>query len=265
MFIDFNNFSAQNEPLPSNSLKERIIQCVLSIASKIKTFVKEFFAVLTFALLYPFGWITSGSCISKKNREKPPVIFVHGILHNLSGSYPLNSYLRKKGWTHLYALNLGNPFTNSIDTYTKKLEKFVEKVREETGSEKVILIGHSMGGFVSTNYALAPENQDKVSKLVTLGSPLKGTVLAHLGKDILPCVRDFLPLSPRVQHIQNLAKDNLVVPMLCIGTKSDALIIPTKNTFLEGPMVSNHQVIEEGHISLILSGKVFRLLNTFIS
>jgi len=53
------------------------------------------------------------------------------------------------------------------------LDNFVNKVRIQTDSKKVILIGHSMGGLISRAYAV--EHSDKVDTLITIGSPFAGS------------------------------------------------------------------------------------------
>lgn len=260
-----------NQPiLPPNPLRswtDCICEQLVKIARKVWTVVKEVLSLFAFAAFYPLGWITSGkwTANTKVTPEHPPVIFVHGFLHNLSGSCFLFERLKRKGWTHLYALNLGNPITHSIHDYTQKLAAFVEEVRKESGAEKVILIGHSMGGVVSANYALDPANQDAVAKVVTLGSPHQGTIAAHLGKVFSPCARDMLPNSSQVKNLKKMDEENKKVPVLCVGAAIDALILPSSSAFLNGPLVTSERVTEEGHLSLMYSDKVFRLLNDFIS
>jgi len=52
--------------------------------------------------------------------------------------------------------------------YRDDLASFIDRVREETGFEKVILVGHSMGGVIALSYSLL--YPDRVSRLI-LSSP----------------------------------------------------------------------------------------------
>ena len=55
------------------------------------------------------------------------------------------------------------------------LDAMVNETLDITGSSKVILIAHSMGGLISKGYILSnPESSDKVEALITLGTPYGG-------------------------------------------------------------------------------------------
>ena len=62
-------------------------------------------------------------------------------------------------------------------SYTKQLldEKIVQ-IKQQTGAEKVDIVGHSMGGLVARNYIADPEKAINVKKLITLGTPHLGAV-----------------------------------------------------------------------------------------
>ncbi len=72
---------------------------------------------------------------------------------------------------------------NIVDT-AKKLDDLIENVKNETGTEQVNIIAHSMGGVVSREYIRDPVRAKKVKSLVELavpnaGSPLMLSVLLH--------------------------------------------------------------------------------------
>ena len=56
------------------------------------------------------------------------------------------------------------------------LDQKIESVKQQTGSKKVDILAHSMGGLVARNYLIEPKNAIKVSKLITLGTPHLGAV-----------------------------------------------------------------------------------------
>jgi len=59
------------------------------------------------------------------------------------------------------------------------LKKAIEKIKDITTSDKVILVGHSMGGLCAREYIRSYYNND-VAKIVTIGTPHYGSNLASL-------------------------------------------------------------------------------------
>jgi triacylglycerol lipase len=101
---------------------------------------------------------------------RTPVVFVHGLYGSDSNFFYIRNYLLSQGWSsnELYSIDLpsksGNQSLNSA-----AIASFVDDVLRRTGSMKVNLIGHSMGGANSLYYILYRGGSSKVDKLVTLG------------------------------------------------------------------------------------------------
>lgn len=101
-----------------------------------------------------------------------------------------------------------------IKDYADNLDKQVNKILECTGAEKVDIIAHSMGGVVS-RYYIKNSNENKVRKLIMLGTPNNGGLygLASLTdlliKDNSSIINlDFTQLSENNEFIQLLNKEN---------------------------------------------------------
>ncbi|MDP2638508.1 MAG: hypothetical protein Q8P26_05615 [Candidatus Levybacteria bacterium] len=56
------------------------------------------------------------------------------------------------------------------------LDQKIDQIKEQTGSQRVDIIAHSMGGLVARNYVSDMEKAVKVRKLFTLGTPHLGSV-----------------------------------------------------------------------------------------
>jgi hypothetical protein len=63
--------------------------------------------------------------------------------------------------------------SDSIENYAIRLREIVEEVKRRTGSPKVIIVAHSMGGLVAREYMLL-FGEESVDKMVTIGTPNKG-------------------------------------------------------------------------------------------
>ncbi|MEM2121709.1 MAG: alpha/beta fold hydrolase [Candidatus Woesearchaeota archaeon] len=61
----------------------------------------------------------------------------------------------------------------SIENYAIRLKEIIDEVKLKTGSDKVIIIAHSMGGLVSREYLML-FGEESVDKLITIATPHKG-------------------------------------------------------------------------------------------
>ncbi|PAF37667.1 esterase [Terribacillus saccharophilus] len=111
--------------------------------------------------------------------DNTPVVFVHGLTGSDSNFYFIERYLQNQGWSsdELYSIDL--PSKQGLqELNSSAIQGFVDDVLEETGSDKVNIVAHSMGGANSLYYILNKGGGDKVDKLVTLGGANRLTTSA---------------------------------------------------------------------------------------
>jgi pimeloyl-ACP methyl ester carboxylesterase len=60
------------------------------------------------------------------------------------------------------------------------LRERIEAIRSQTGSKKVDIVAHSMGGLVARQYIQGDTYRDDVDQLMTLGTPQRGSPKAYL-------------------------------------------------------------------------------------
>lgn len=69
---------------------------------------------------------------------------------------------------------IGNNDNLDIDQYAQKLSKVVDIVRHHTGSSKVKIVAHSMGGLVTRQYLKFHDGWKYVDRVLTIGTPNHG-------------------------------------------------------------------------------------------
>ena len=96
--------------------------------------------------------------IASTNSEVP-LVMVHGFGCGLAAFYKNLDYLHAK--RHLYAfdiLGFGRssraPFGSDPEEIENQFVESIENWRKRMGLEKFILLGHSLGAFMSTSYAM---------------------------------------------------------------------------------------------------------------
>ena len=108
----------------------------------------------------------------------PPVLLIHG--YGCNGGYwtQLSALLRQAHVSH-DAIDL-EPVAAPIDDYVPLVRCALESLRTASGSERVIIVAHSMGGLVARAY-LRVHGSAHIARVITLGTPHHGTRLASFG------------------------------------------------------------------------------------
>lgn len=137
----------------------------------------EFWASVHFFLLrQPWTQDAPTALAAIGPQARLPVVLVHGYLCNHRIWNDMANALRARGHTVL-AVNL-EPIFTSIDNYAPLVEAAVAGLCRTTGSSKVALVGHSMGGLAIRAWMRAHGSQ-KVARILTLGTPHAGTHIAR--------------------------------------------------------------------------------------
>lgn len=110
---------------------------------------------------------------------KYPIILVHGIaakqLRIMNAFGNIEKRLRDSGENVYTAMTDG---FGRIETNAEQLKRYILKVMDEVGCERVNVIAHSKGGL-DTKYMITElDMEDKVASLTTLCTPHKGSVIA---------------------------------------------------------------------------------------
>lgn len=182
------------------------------------------------------------------DRAGIPVLLVHGIMDNRSVFTVFRRALRRRGFGTVHAVNY-SLLTGDVRTAAHELRTHVERLREETGSDLVHIVGHSLGGVIARYYVQRLGGARVVDTLVTLGSPHAGTYSAYLMPTPLAA-----QLRPGSELLAELAGPAPGCPtrFLVVWSRMDQLIVPQRNARLEHPdlHVEQLEMRDVGHLSL---------------
>ncbi|GAB3544597.1 hypothetical protein GCM10027343_19970 [Noviherbaspirillum agri] len=171
MIITFNNFVLARRYRSELPLHYRI-----GWWQACRLFLTEFKATMTSSsLTMPFHAFSRNV---PHDPEGLPVLLIHGYGCNSGYWHSMSKALVRAKIAH-YAVNM-EPVIGGIDEYVPIIHETVERICNETGHDKVILVGHSMGGLVARAYLRVHGNK-RIAKVITLGTPHHGTGLAHFG------------------------------------------------------------------------------------
>lgn len=183
-----------------------------------------------------------------------PILLLHGMVDNRSVFTMLRRGLRRRGFGRVLTLNY-SPFTSDVRTAAAQLAGLVERTCEETGYERVHVVGHSLGGLVARYYIQLLGGDARVHTLVTLGSPHGGTRAAYLWPQ-----RIGRQLRPGSDLMRELAApvESCRTRFVAFWSDLDHLIVPNRGARVDHPDLSARNVLLHGvgHMSLPISGRV---------
>ena len=217
-------------------------------------FVREvaaFFALFT--VIMPFDRLFMGpDRLVRSEGGRAPLLLIHGYQCNRGFWIELRNRLTRAGW-QVATISL-DPVFNDIDGYVEQVSRRIEDVCAATGADKVMLVGHSMGGLVSRAY-LRKQGNARVAKLVTLGSPHQGSHLAKLGMG--ENGRQMVPGSAWLTAIN--APGAVPLPQtVSIYSRHDNYVMPQDSSLLEGAKIL--PLAGLGHLEMAFSAEIERLL-----
>ncbi|MGY1821509.1 esterase/lipase family protein [Geodermatophilus sp. SYSU D00079] len=177
-----------------------------------------------------------------------PVVLVHGLVDNHSIFAVMRRSLRRRGFAHVCSWNY-SPLLTDVARGARALGEHLERVCEQTGHERVHVVGHSLGGLIARYHVQRQGGDRRVESLVTLGTPHQGSVLAHLVPT--PLVRQLRPGSPVLRELAGPAP-GVRTPVTAIYSDLDQVVLPTHAGRCDHPdlLARNVLVRGVGHMSL---------------
>jgi triacylglycerol lipase len=226
------------------------------VALGVWQYARLFFAEF-WASLYSSSW-SMHHCTFATGRmgasQALPVLLIHGYICNSGYWHPFSQVLKRAKINH-FALDL-EPVFGSIEAYVPLVQRRVEAICAQTGSKKLILVGHSMGGLVARAY-LRAYGPEQIAGIITLGTPHHGTGLANRGPGLNSRQMEWKPgggagvCSAWLTDLN--ANENQAARALIssIFSSHDNIVAPQVSSYLLGARNLQHHGI--GHVALALN------------
>lgn len=230
-------------------------QAIMTLDREFDASVRTFFWAQSFRAGRPVPSPT-------KTIQPLPVLFIHGYFCNEAVWQPLMREAAQRGYL-CGAVRLEPAFC-SIDDYADPINAALEQLLAKHGSAfpdmqarpmQAILVGHSMGGLAARAF-MRRHGDAAVARLITLGTPHDGTVLARY-------VRTTNGLQMRDRSIWTSVLAASESPQLrkkisAIFSYHDNVVAPQISGSLDG--ANNIAVSGVGHIDLVYAPHVRDLL-----
>ena len=193
--------------------------------------------------------------------DAPPVLLIHGFLGTRGSMYMLERRLVDDGFV-VVSFNIGTLNVRDIRRSAFLIHRKIERILAQTPSQKIDIIGHSMGGLIGLYYVKKLGGHTRVRKLVMMGTPVRGTWLALAGVLTMGLwSTSSWQMMPRSRFLDELAQGQ-IPPGVEVSTIAAARdwVVPLATTRLQG---ANAMTVPLGHSSLVVSEEVYRrVVNT---
>ncbi|MFE0249671.1 lipase family alpha/beta hydrolase [Streptomyces sp. NPDC059010] len=191
----------------------------------------------------------SQSTTQLPTETNPPVVLLHGFIDNRSVFVLLRRNLAQHGRHQVESLNY-SPLTCDIRTAAELLGRHIEEICERTGSPRVDIVGHSLGGLIARYYVQCLGGDLRVRTLVTLGTPHSGTSVVPLA-NAHPIVRQMRPGSALLDELARPAP-GCRTHFVSFWSDLDHLMDPLETACIDHPdlLAQNVRVSGIGHLAL---------------
>jgi pimeloyl-ACP methyl ester carboxylesterase len=195
----------------------------------------------------------------KHPEPKPLVVLIHGLSAHWLLMSPLSWYLRRSGFaTKLFGYR---SMWGSLERHANRFRMYLDELDRATEYSEVHIVAHSAGAIV-TRQALLDSKPGKVSRVVMLGPPNRGSPVARcLSRYVLPfsCVLEELSDSPTSFVNQLPEPDGFEIGVL--AALHDR-VVPHKNSRLATQ--SDHLSIFSGHNGLLVRPHAMKCVVNFL-
>lgn len=179
-----------------------------------------------------------------------PVLCVHGYGQDASNFHGLRRMLHARGRpTAAVTLAVGPA---EFAAYVRALDRALRRLLADTGADRVDVVCHSMGGLV-LRAALdrAPDLRARIGRVVTLGTPHRGTGAARGRALWLPEPRVMAAGSAWTQATPRLRALLPGRPVTAIGSVDDTTVYPVDAALDDGD--AQVRLEGTGHAGLLVA------------
>ena len=217
----------------------------------------EWLALSLLVITYPLRLLHDASPVRTRKPGETPIILVHGYGGDSANFLWMQWQLKRRGWHNVYAVSYTPPTINAREL-AQQVTNHVERILAATGAEKAHLVCHSMGGPL-TRYALLHLGlAGKVDKVITLGSPHKGSRIANLFM-ARGAAAQMRYQSKFIQELHAAGETPGGARFYSIFSNLDNFVLPVSTAVLGGN-ARNYHVPRLGHVSLLYSPKVLAVV-----
>ena len=129
----------------------------------------------------------------QSEKQLLPVLLIHGYGEDAAVWKKWEDMLRKDG-IQFFTVTFkdSDDKCGSSEQHAKDLEKRIQDIKQQSGAQKINIVGHSKGGLDARVFLDITDTKD-VANLIMIGTPNAGSPAAETNDVCAPAVFDFRP------------------------------------------------------------------------
>ncbi len=218
-------------------------------------------ALKTYPFLFAFEpWLMPNNPVKGAPHRGLPIVLVPGFFTNRGYLWAWRRHLKSHGYGQVYAVS-PQPVFESIERNAEHVARFVQEVLQDTGAERVVIMGHSMGGQVIRLYLHRFGGLQHVALAIAVGAPFRGTVLAVGKENMGPIVAQLTPSNAWAETFTAEAEAApCPIPFVNIWSPHDTIVAPQHNSVVADSYGRNIELPGIGHMEMVTSLPVMQHL-----
>lgn len=222
--------------------------------------IRESVARAVLFALRPLGVADSGPVLAPgpvpgAEGRRVPVLLVPGASNNRAALGFLRTFLVRRGFRWVWAVNPSHG-KEGLAVGAEHLAAQIVRLRQESGATEIDVVGHGSGGLLAAWVVRHLDAGRSVRRLVTLGTPWKGTRMSVFRRGLL---------GEQTRYGAHLLDDLAPPPVraISIWSPDDPTVVPTSSALADG--LESVEVESAGHAEMLLSARVFRAVQAALS
>lgn len=191
--------------------------------------------------------------------EAQPIVLVQGFAASSRVLLPLEAHLRRTLARPVVRVRLGGRLPCQLGDIRRSAERVsgaLGRLARLPGFRHADLVGHSMGGLVETYALKRLDPARRIRRVITLGTPHRGTPLALVGALVFGAfsraIWQMVPGSPLLRELASLP-----VPagaeLIAVGADADAVVLSGFARVPGSPRHRNETLPRLDHLGFLYS------------
>jgi uncharacterized alpha/beta hydrolase family protein len=140
-----------------------------------------------------YGQNQSGGQQQQTQEKSLPVLLIHGYAEDAAVWKKWEDMLKKDGIQFFtITFKYSDDKCGSAEQHAKELEKRVQDIKQQSGAQKINIVGHSKGGLDARVFLDITDTKD-VANLIMIGTPNAGSPAAETNDACAPAIFDLRP------------------------------------------------------------------------